>query len=298
MRADVLRLVGLVVRVKGRRRDAEVVLDPQRHAGRRVVLELGQRDVDVAVDVGVVQVVGREEAAAPGHLHLVVLLSLAQVARVLVLDGRLQGRQSVQVPAGVPEVRLEWAESGRCTPGTGCVGRRPGRAGSRWPGPRRVDMIGSAAGRPSAVWRTSPVRLTLTATVLPATSLARPPSWSIMAWSCGARPRVRTPCSGRCSPARMASVRGPERRSHERGQERRPGDPQEISAIGHGAMVVLRCWEEETTEYPRNGRGYLQRELARSPLEMLDQVRLPLESALSAFVQRNSTRSQHRIRLN
>ena len=58
-------LVRLVVRVEGRGRDAEVVLDAQGHPGRRVVLQLGQRDVDVAIDVGMVQVIGREEAAAP-----------------------------------------------------------------------------------------------------------------------------------------------------------------------------------------------------------------------------------------
>jgi hypothetical protein len=140
-------LVGLVVRVKRWRRDPEVVLDAHGHARRRVVLEFRQRDVDVAVDVGMVQVVSREEAAAPGYLHLMVFLSTAQVSCVFVFNLGLQGGESVQVPAGVAEIRLERPElvcsfEKADTLRAGPVEHDCGREDDVG-----VDMIGSAAGQ-------------------------------------------------------------------------------------------------------------------------------------------------------
>src|SRR5207248_10674109 len=70
---------------------------------------LRERDVEIAVYVGMVQVIGRVQASAPRHLYLVIALPIAQVASVLVLHGRLQRGQRSQVPAGALEVGFDRA---------------------------------------------------------------------------------------------------------------------------------------------------------------------------------------------
>ena len=116
--------------------------------GRRVVLELGQRDVDVAIDVRVVEEVGGVQAAAAGDLDLGVARPLAEVARVLVLHLRLEGGQGLEVPARPLDVLLQRRQlvgplQEPDAPGPGPV--EQGGGGQDHVG---VDVVGSAGGQP------------------------------------------------------------------------------------------------------------------------------------------------------
>src|SRR5262249_37176778 len=94
--AGAILIVG-VLTIQGDRRDPEVVLHGQRHAGGGVVLQLGKRYVDVTVHVRMIQQVGWVEAAAPGHLHLVVAFPLPLVAGILILYLGREARQRREV---------------------------------------------------------------------------------------------------------------------------------------------------------------------------------------------------------
>jgi hypothetical protein len=112
-----------------------------------MVLELGQRHVDIAVDVGMIQMVRREEAAAPWHLDLMVLLSLAQVACVFIFDGGLHRGKSVHVPTGIVQVRLKFAKLVRALQEANAAGASPVEQDRGGHDNVRMNMIGSASGQ-------------------------------------------------------------------------------------------------------------------------------------------------------
>jgi hypothetical protein len=101
------RLAPRVVTVNGSRGDAEAVLQRQRDAASRMVLQLGHRHEHVGLLVSRVQLVSREDPADAGHLEARVALAFAQRVRVLELDVRGGAAQGPDVPAGIEQVFLQ-----------------------------------------------------------------------------------------------------------------------------------------------------------------------------------------------
>ena len=97
------------VAVNGARNVAEAVLDRQGDAGRAVLLQLGERNEDVTVVVGVVEIVSREQVAALRDREPVILLAAAQEVRVLELHLGARGRANefVRLPASGDHVLLQ-----------------------------------------------------------------------------------------------------------------------------------------------------------------------------------------------
>src|ERR1700730_2949037 len=80
-------------------RDAKTVLHGERHASRLMIFQFGDGDKDIAVGIGVVQIVSWVDTSAPRHLYPEIVLHAPHVARGFELNRGLEGTKGVDIPA-------------------------------------------------------------------------------------------------------------------------------------------------------------------------------------------------------